>query len=244
MEDIDFTRHARLCPTLKLGDHTITVTNVKRLDQDRTVYRLEIQPVDGLPSTVIVKQQKERWSDEFEKKGACYEKLKDLQGDKIPLFFGQGYFDGIRALVFSKVVGTILLDLARSEKPVDEIKMKEHLAVVFQVLAAREALYWDQKLDNFFYCDDGTLDASKVMVIDLEQVEFPTKFYSWQPSVNKEGPRALMEDLRRARRQYHETCWKYESDRGSEESPRTIDSNVIPLSMDSRSVEAWPHIAA
>jgi hypothetical protein len=77
--------------TLKLGDQTITVTDVKRLDQNRPVYRLEIEPVNNLPSTVIIKQQKEGWSDEFEKEASSYGRLKDLQGDKIPVFFGQGY---------------------------------------------------------------------------------------------------------------------------------------------------------
>lgn len=109
--------------TLKQGDQTITMTDVKRLDQNRPVYRMQIEPVNGLPSTVVIKQQKEGWFDEFEKGEASDGRLKDLQGDKIPQFFGQGYFDGIRALVFSEVVGTTLLDLARSKKPVNEKKM-------------------------------------------------------------------------------------------------------------------------
>ena len=72
--------------TLKLGDQTITVTDVKRLDQNRPVYRLEIEPVNNLLSTVIIKQQKEGWSDEFEKDASSNGRLKDLQGDKIPNF--------------------------------------------------------------------------------------------------------------------------------------------------------------
>ena len=235
--------------TLKLGDQTITVTDVKRLDQNRPVYRLEIEPVNNLLSTVIIKQQKEGWSDEFEKEASSYGRLKDLQGDKIPVFFGQGYFDGIRALVFSEVVGTTLLDLARSKKPIDEKTMKDKLIGVFQSLSARGAIYWDQKLDNFMYCDNGAPDASKVMVVDFEQVEFPTLFRPWKLGVNNEGARALMDDFRDTRDRYHETSpvrpWEHEPDSRDEEYPlRTIDSNVITPSMGSGSIEALRYIAA
>lgn len=225
------------------------MTDVKRLDQNRSVYRLEIEPVNSLPSTVIIKQQKEGWSDEFENEEASYMRLKDLQGDKIPQFFGQGYFDGIRALVFSEVIGTTLLDLARSKKPVDEKKMKDKLTAVFQSLSARGAIYWDQKLDNFMYCDNGVPDASKVMVVDFEQVEFPTSFRPWKLGVNNEGARALMDDFRDTRDRDHETSpirpWEHEPDSCDEENPpRTIDSNVITPLMDPGSVAALRYIAA
>ncbi|KZN88177.1 hypothetical protein EN45_067480 [Penicillium chrysogenum] len=205
MENTDSRlRNVRLCPTLKLGDQTITVTDVKRLDQNRPVYRLEIEP---------------------------------------------GYFDGIRALVFSEVVGTTLLDLARSKKPIDEKTMKDKLIGVFQSLSARGAIYWDQKLDNFMYCDNGAPDASKVMVVDFEQVEFPTLFRPWKLGVNNEGARALMDDFRDTRDRYYETSpvrpWEHEPDSRDEEYPlRTIDSNVITPSMGSGSIEALRYIAA
>ncbi|KAJ6095932.1 fructose-bisphosphate aldolase [Penicillium sp. IBT 16267x] len=188
--------------TLKLGDHAITVTDVKRLDQNRSVYRLEIEPVNGLPSTVVLKQQKEGWPSAFEKEEQAYRRLKDLQGDMIPQFFGSGYFSGFRSLVFSEVVGITLLALAHSERPVDEEKMKNQLTELFRSLSARGAIYWDSRLDNFMYCDKGVSGTSKVMVVDLEQVEFPTSFRPWQLGVNKEDARALMEDFRDIQHQH------------------------------------------
>ncbi|KAJ5139304.1 uncharacterized protein N7515_004152 [Penicillium bovifimosum] len=244
MKSIRSPRSVRICPdqTLKLGDQAITVTDVKWLDQNRTVYRLEIEPVNDLPPAVVVKQQKEGWSNEFEKEEA-YGRLKDLQGDMIPQCFGLGYFDGIRALVFSEVVGTTLLDLARSKKPVDEENMKDKLTAVFKSLSTRGAIYWDQKLDNFMYCDNGGSDASKVMVLDFEQVEFPTSFPPWKLGVNNEGARTLMEDFRDIRDRYHGTSparpWELEADSRDEENmSRTIQSSVIPQSMNSGSIEA------
>ena len=247
--------------TLKLGDQAITVTDAKRLDQDRTVYRLEIEPVNNLPSTVIVKQQKEGWSDEFENEASWYERLKDLQGDKIPIFFGQGDFNGIRALVISEIVGTNLLDLARSINPIDEKKMKDDLEAVFQSLTTYEAIYWDARLDNFMYCDKAAPGASRAMVIDLGQVRFPLPSRPYELNVNNAGARALMEDFRNIREiRDRESRYRYHgrspvSDWESEpkakfevpsekNSPRTTVLDVTRLSMDSRNIEALHYMAA
>lgn len=234
---------------LKLGDQAITVTDVKRLDQNRTVYRLDIEPVNGLPSTIFVKQRKEGWSNEFEKEIEAYGRLKDLQGDVIPHFFGVGHFNEIPALVLSEVIGTTLLALARSKETVDEEKIKDKLAAVFQSLSARGAIYWDQKLDNFMYCDNGEFGASKVMIVDFEQVEFPTVFHTWKRGVNDEGARALMDDFRDIRdrdsafspvmlRENEPDCCDEDS------SPRTMRSNMISESMKTGSIEALRYILA
>lgn len=242
------------------------MTDAKRLDQDRTVYRLEIKPVNNLPSTVIIKQQKEGWSDEFEHEASCYERLKDLQGDEIPIFFGQGDFDGIRALVISEIVGTTLLDFARSMNPIDEKKMKDDLAAVFQSLTTYGAVYWDQKLDNFMYCDNAAPDASKAMVIDLEQVRFPTSFRSWELDVNNEGARALMEDFRDIREirdrenRNQENRHRYQDNSpvrdweskpkakfeipSEENSPSTTNLDVTKLPMVSWNIEGLHYMAA
>lgn len=120
---------------------------------------------------------------------------------------------------------------------------------MFQSLSARGAIYWDQKLGDFMYCDNGAPDASKVMVVDFEQVEFPTSFRPLKLGVNNEGARALMDDFRDTRDRYHETSparpWECEPDsRNKENPPRTINTNVIRPSMDSGNIEALRYIAA
>ncbi|KAI2787026.1 hypothetical protein POX_f07379 [Penicillium oxalicum] len=110
-------------------------------------------------------------------------------------------------------------------------------------------VYWDQKLNNSMYCDHGGSDASKVMVVDFEQVEFPTSFRPWKLGVNNEGARALMDDFRDIRDRYHGTPparpWEHEPDsRDDENMPRTIQSSVISQSMNSGSIEALRYIAA
>lgn len=68
----------------------------EQLDPNHTLYRVEIEPVDDLPPTIIVKQQKEGWSEEFQ---------QEIQAYAIPQFLGQGDFDGVPALILSEIVG-------------------------------------------------------------------------------------------------------------------------------------------
>lgn len=58
------------------------------------------------------------------------------------------------------------------------------------------AEYWDQKLDNFLFCDKGDLPSNKVKVVDLEQVQFPNKIGRWETNVNLGGVGSLMSDFR------------------------------------------------
>ena len=183
-----------------MNDQPITVTEVVQLDRNHTVYRVKIEPFNNLPRTLIIKQQKEGWSDEFAEEVQAYTRLKDLQGGMIPQLFGQGNFAGVPALTLSEVVGTTLYDLARNKKLYGHKTtletLESELEGVFKILSTYGAIYWDQKLDNFLLCDDEKSNNSRVMVVDLEQVQFPVKFQSWQLSVNREGARSLMKDIR------------------------------------------------
>lgn len=187
---------SRSTQTLRVGDQPITVIKAERLDSNRTLYRVNIEPVGDLPPTIIVKQQKEGWAEEFQRETEAYAIMKDLQGNVIPQFFGRGDFDGVPALFLSEIVGITLYDLARSNKSVDVETMKSQLQAAFRSLSAYGAIYWDQRLDNFLLCDNGDCNNSKVMVVDLEQIQFPATFRPWQLNVNQEGARSLMEDFR------------------------------------------------
>ncbi|PYH96872.1 hypothetical protein BO71DRAFT_407389 [Aspergillus ellipticus CBS 707.79] len=189
--------------TIKLTDgHEITATEAELLDQQRTVYRLKIAPDSDrheLPTTatsVIIKQQKDDWEDEFEDEEKAYRRLEKLQGDVIPYFYGRGYFNGRPALILSDIDGISLKDLALSNNETSEKSLKDHLEEVFTKLSKHGAIYRDQKLDNFLFCYDKECGKSKVRVVDLEQVEFPQDIRTWHRQINQEGARSLIEEFR------------------------------------------------
>ncbi|KAJ6126219.1 hypothetical protein N7471_010712 [Penicillium samsonianum] len=174
----------QLCKTFYLNDLLIDVTEVEPLDPQRPVFRLTLSSplplVDptaeiDAPSTVIVKQQKINSEDEFKQEIQAYEKLKELQGTVIPIFYGQGSFNGLDAFVISEVKGVTLHDLARANFGVQEDALKMHLEKALGAFDKHKALYWDAKPDNFLFC----AKQSKVMIVDLEQVEFPCPLQPW-----------------------------------------------------------------
>lgn len=168
------------------------------------MYRFHLEPNSScyqhiIPETatsIIIKQQKEDWEEEFEDEQTAYTKLKNLQGDAIPYFYGEGYYDGLPALVLSDIRGTTLDDLARSNEEVPEKCLKSYLEDVFDKLSKYQAFYLDQKLDNFILCGDREHGYSKVMAVDLENVEIPSQVRRWHWSINQEGARSLMEEFR------------------------------------------------
>ncbi|KAJ5131419.1 uncharacterized protein N7515_007458 [Penicillium bovifimosum] len=74
--------------------------------------------------------------------------------------------------------------------------MESQLQALFKSLSAYGAIYWDQKRDNFLFCDNGERNSSKAMVVDLEGVQFPATHHSWQLDFNQQGARSLMSDSR------------------------------------------------
>lgn len=143
---------------------------------------MEIEPCSSrpdLPDKIIVKQMKDEWEEEFQQEENAYTKLHELQGTVIPKFFGKGSFNGHLALFLSWVEGITLYNLARNGSSFEEEALGPQLEKALRELHDRGAEYWDPRLDNFFVCDDG-----KVMVVDLEQVEFPQEPQEWEDSVN------------------------------------------------------------
>lgn len=170
-------------------------------------------------TSIIIKQQKEDWEEEFEDEQTAYTKLKDLQGKVIPYFYGQGYYDGLPALVLSDIPGITLEDLTRSNEEVPENLIKSYLEDVFDKLSKYQAFYLDQKLDNFILCGDREHGYDKVMAVDLEQVEIPDQVRPWHWYINQEGARSLMEEFRYRRNPRHESTplemWKVGQDKGA-----------------------------
>lgn len=126
------------------------MTEVEPLDPQRPVFRLTlssplplVDPTAAMdaPSTVIVKQQKINWEDEFKQEIQAYEKLKELQGTVIPIFYGQGSFNDLDAFVISEVKGVTLHDLARANFGVQEDALKMHLKKALGAFDEHKALY-------------------------------------------------------------------------------------------------------
>ncbi|KAI9042811.1 uncharacterized protein KD926_005141 [Aspergillus affinis] len=187
--------------TIELDGHEISVTGVELLDRRRTVHRVKLEfgsyrhTIPKTVTSIIAKQQKDEWEEEFEDEERAYHRLKKLQGEVIPHFYGRGYFDGQPALILSDIAGITLNDLAHSNYEVPEDSLKAYLEEAFHKLSTHGALYRDQKLDNFLLCEDKDRGYSKAMVVDLEHVEFPGQIRPWQHSINREGARSLMEEF-------------------------------------------------
>lgn len=161
-----------------------------------TVYRLELEePRFGLPETVIVKQQKDEQEAEFYAEISAYKKLQKLQGTVIPTLFGEGSFNGRPVLILSEIKGITLRDLAKLvETSVEENILKSRLENAFQELYKYGAEHCDLNLGNFLVCDNGQL-----VVIDLEEVEFPDRQQAWERSVNLGSVNYLMSRYRDVR---------------------------------------------
>lgn len=178
--------------------HPITAKYVEQLHPRRkTVHRLKLDPgsfrhtIPPSVTTVIVKQRKDGWEEEFGLEKQAYDRLDELQGIVIPQIYGQGFFHGLPALVLSDVAGSTLFDIARNKTEVEDETVEYELMEALKKLYEHGAEHWDQKLDNFLLCNNG-----KLMIVDLEEVRFPNKCGPWENSVNLGGVHHLMSDFR------------------------------------------------
>lgn len=184
---------------LRIGKNLISIEKAEQLDpQRKTLYRLRLAPSPyepELPRNVIVKQRKEGWENEFDNEEKVYQQLQDLQGTRIPRFFGRILFRGVPSLVLSQVEGSTLDFIARNRSSNTEANaLDSRLRKALSDLSEKNALYWDPKLDNFIVCDDGN-----IFIIDLEQVTIPNEPKPWEKTVNEGNVRYLMKEFERVR---------------------------------------------
>ena len=193
------------CKVFYFNTVPIRAETVQNLDPRREVYRLNLdtcQDLHGLPNVVIIKKMKNDWHDEFEQEKEAYERLKSLQGSVIPTFFGQGTFNGSPIIIISEVVGKTLHELAHNKAPISLDELQCLLEHAMWLLHSCGAEYLDQRLDNFFLCD-----ASKVMIVDLEQVRFPLDLEDWEDSVNYGGVGSLLYLFNEIRERKSQITW-------------------------------------
>lgn len=129
-----------------------------------------------LPRSIIVKLEKKERSPAFQKEIDAYNNLQSLQGTVIPTVLGEGLFHGRRALFLSDVDGKTLYEAAAAE--IDEKKIETYLKNALYALWECKAEYKDENPDNFLVCQD------RIVIIDLEDVEFPVEGKRWERSVN------------------------------------------------------------
>ncbi|KAI1052607.1 hypothetical protein LB507_009855 [Fusarium sp. FIESC RH6] len=121
-----------------------------------------------LPDRIVLKSEKDDWQEEFDNEIVAYNRLRPLQGDTIPRFYGCTSYNNRRAIVISDVGGFCLIDSEGA------VLSKEDLEPLFyqslRSLNAYGAGHDDTKLDNMILVTDNGRD--KIVVIDLESAYF------------------------------------------------------------------------
>ncbi|RBR12923.1 uncharacterized protein FIESC28_08414 [Fusarium coffeatum] len=121
-----------------------------------------------LPDEIVLKSEKDDWEEEFDKEIVAYNKLRPIQGDTIPRYYGCTTYNNRRAIVVSDVGGFCLNNAEGA------VLSKEDLEpLIYQSLRSLNAYgveHCDPKLDNYMLVTDNGRD--KIVVIDLEKVEF------------------------------------------------------------------------
>ena len=118
-----------------------------------------------LPKTVVLKKLKPDWDEEFDTEKEVYGKLKPLQGDLIPIFYGEAQCEGTRAFVLSEVDGVV--SYLQSQPPLPREQFQRRLEAIYQKLAVFNFCYGDENLGNILLTKDGA------MLVDLES--------AWEP---------------------------------------------------------------
>ena len=118
-----------------------------------------------LPATVVLKKLKPGWDDEFDTEKEAYSKLKPLQGDVIPIFYGEAQCEGTRAFVLSEVDGVV--SYLQSHPPLPPEEFKRRVEAIYQKLGVFNFSYDDANLGNVLLTEDGA------MLVDLE--------LAWEP---------------------------------------------------------------
>ncbi|KAK5998382.1 hypothetical protein PT974_00761 [Cladobotryum mycophilum] len=117
-----------------------------------------------LPPAIVVKSEKPDWEDEFDDEVALYNRLSSLQGTVIPYYYGTTRLGGVRTHILSDI-GGVSLPL-KGASGIDDPTFRKMLLRALGAIALQGFVHDDLKLDNFHLVGD------KIMVLDLEQVEF------------------------------------------------------------------------
>lgn len=122
----------------------------------------KIFPGYFLPPRVVLKKLKPDWDEEFDHEKRIYQTLKPLQGDVIPVLYGEGRAEGTRALILSEVVGVVPFE--QKGTPLAKEEFKGRVEKALGALDKFGLAFGDTKLDNVILSDD------RAVLVDLEWV--------------------------------------------------------------------------
>jgi hypothetical protein len=123
-------------------------------------------PLWTLPRTIILKEQKPDWDEEFENEKTIYARLSALQGLTIPVYFGEASVEGRRALILSDVGRVSLCGKPSLERDREDIARM--IDEPLRAITKFGVEYNDVKLDNFHIVSANGGD--RIMIVDLESV--------------------------------------------------------------------------
>ncbi|TWU73408.1 hypothetical protein ED733_003575 [Metarhizium rileyi] len=119
-------------------------------------------PEWNMPSRLALKTHKKGWDEEFEVEKSTYAAMKDLQGIRIPKYYGELKYNGTRAILLSDIGGACIGDPAGAILGREEFRRMMNEALTD--LARFGVLPDDIRLENFH------LINGEVMIIDFEMV--------------------------------------------------------------------------
>jgi hypothetical protein len=115
--------------------------------------------------TVVLKKLKRDWDDEFDAEKEAYSKLEPLQGDHIPIFYGEAEYEGTRAFILSEVDGVV--SYLQSHPPLPRGGFQRRVEATYEKLGVFNFSYDDANLGNILLTKDGAV------LVDLES--------AWEP---------------------------------------------------------------
>lgn len=128
-------------------------------------------PGPFLPPIVIIKKLKPTWDAEFENEKRIYQQLQPLQGHAIPVFYGEGSYDGTRAFLLSDVGSVSLYEEQVGD--LSQSTIKKMLKPALKAILALGVEPADQNPRNYHLIGDAVfvLDFEDTAVVDPMQVE-------------------------------------------------------------------------
>ncbi|EFY97812.2 hypothetical protein X797_006435 [Metarhizium robertsii] len=120
-------------------------------------------PEWSLPNRLVLKACKDGWDQEFLIEKSAYATWKSLQGIRIPGYFGELTYRGIKAILLSDIGGTRVGEPAGAL--LDKEEFRRLIKDTLSDLAQFGALPDDTRLENFHIVGD------KIMAVDFEMVD-------------------------------------------------------------------------
>jgi hypothetical protein len=141
-----------------------------------------------------------------EREVRVYERLRDLQGNDIPVFlgvvdmetehtyFGDGYTRELRHMIFMSFGGEMVFDRGRQRAGLNQRMLPGQLFALLGDLHARGVVHRDVREPNVLWCED----TGRLMLIDFERSAVRVRDPSWTAELQECFERSVRKDFRGA----------------------------------------------